>query len=188
MKMSVRSGFSVVLLVGLVADCSSSGHDGDVAKAIVEIAKINGEVDVERVSHYLRLPNLQRDLAWMEPPCGAEACTFSGYYDPPDSVFGITKVSLQRQTGASVVLGGKPARLDTLRLFFKPGYCPRATALADALASKATEMLMPGYDGGPSYKTTTFFVPQAHGDAVQITFVGDSTCSLTISHSRPLKS
>jgi hypothetical protein len=160
------------------------GHG--IAWAIAELAKINGEVDVQYLSHYLRLPNLQRDLTWQGPPSESEASNISAFYAPPNSDLGIAKVYLSRRRGGTAVLQGKPAEFHSLSLFLKPGSCPGESTLANAIGNKATTTRMPGYDGGPSYTTTTFFVPQSHGEPVQITFVGENTCNVTISHSRPL--
>jgi hypothetical protein len=168
------------------AAASEAEPGRDIARAIAELAKINGEVDVQYLSHYLRLPNLQRDLTWQGPSSESEASNFSAFYDPPDSAMGIAKVSLSRRTGGGVALRGKPAEFHSLSLFLKPSFCPGESTLADAIGSKATETTMPGYDGGPSFKTKTFFVPQSAGEPVQVSFVGENTCDLTISHVRPL--
>ena len=179
---------SFAILLAARSELTSARDEAsyDITRAIAELAKINGEVDVQYLSHYLRLPNLQRDLTWQGPSSESEPSRFSAYYDPPDSALGIAKVVLLRQTGGSVTFEGKPAEFHSLLLTLKPGYCPRESALANAIGSTATETLMPGYDGGPSYKTKTFFVPQSHGAPVQVGFLGDNTCGITISHFRPL--
>jgi hypothetical protein len=189
MRHRLFSSVSFAILLTARAELAAAGNAEsgyDIARAIAELAKINGEVDVQYLSHYLRLPNLQHDLTWQGPYSESESSNIGAFYDPPDSALGIAKVSLRRQTGSTVSIEGKPAEFHSLLLILKPDYCPRESALADAIGSKATENLMPGYDGGPSYKTKTFFVPQSHGAPVQVTFVGDNTCRITISHSRPL--
>lgn len=179
--------FSILLAARAESAAAIDAKPGyDIARAIAELAKINGEVDVQYLSHYLRLPNLQRDLTWQGPPSESEASNISAFYAPPNSDLGIAKVYLSRRTGGSAVLQGKPAEFHSLSLFLKPGSCPGESTLTDAIGNKATKTRMPGYDGGPSYTTTTFFVPQSHGEPVQITFVGENTCDVTISHSRPL--
>jgi hypothetical protein len=178
---------TVLLAAQAESTAASDAKPGyDIARAIADLAKINGEVDAQDLSHYLRLPNLQRDLTWQGPLSESDASNFSAIYAPPNSDLGIAKVYLTRRTGGSAVLPGKPAEFHSLSLFLKPGSCPEESTLTDAIGSKATKTRMPGYDGGPSYMATTFFVPQSHGEPVHITFVGENTCNVTISHSRPL--
>lgn len=157
----------------------------DIARAIVRLAKINGEVDLQYLTDILRLPGLRRDLIWHGPLTEVESLNVSAVYVPPNSELGIAKVYLSRKAGGTVMLQGKPAELHSLSIFLEPGSCPAESTLADAVGGKATNTRMPGYDGGPSYTTKTFFVSQTHGDPVQISF-SDDTCNLTMSHSRPL--
>jgi len=166
-----------------LASDAEPGHD--IAQAIVRLAKINGEVDLQYLTDILRLPDLRRDLTWHGPSTEVEALNVSAVYAPPNSELGIAKVYLSRKAGGTVMLQGKPAEFHSLSIFLKPGSCPAESTLADSVGGKATKTRMPGYDGGPSYTTKTFFVAQTHGAPVQISF-GDDTCNLTIAHSRPL--
>jgi hypothetical protein len=179
--------FAILLAARAELTPASNAEPGrDIAKAVAELAKINGEVDVQYLSHFLRLPNLQGGLTWQGPSSESEPSNFTAFYDPPNSDLGIVKVSLSRRTGGTAMLEGKPAEFHSLSIFIKSGSCPSESALADAIGSKATETPMPGYDGGPSYKTKTFFVPQRDGEPVQVSFVAENTCDVTISHFRPL--
>lgn len=158
----------------------------DIARAIAQLAKLRGEVDIQVLSQYLKLPNLEHELTWQGPLTESEASNISAVYTPPDSALGIAKVYLSRKTSGTAIRQGKSSEFHSLSLFLKPGSCPTESALTDAIGNKATKTQMPGYDGGPSYTTTTFFVPQSLGEPVQVSFVGENTCNVTISHYRPM--
>jgi len=142
---------SLSLLLATAAVAVDAEPGRDIAKAIAELAKINGEVDVQYLSHFLRLPNLDRGLKWHGPLSESEATDLDAFYAPRHSTL---------------------------------GSCPSKSTLAAAIEIAASESTMPGYDGGPSFKTTGLSVPQPKGESVTVIFVGDDTCHLTIGHSR----
>jgi hypothetical protein len=175
-----------ILLVVRTGSVSSSdaepGHD--LAKAIAEIAKINGEVDIQALSHFLELPDLGRDLQWSGPSPESGATNWAASYTPPDSALGITKIALGQRTVQAGMLADKSFEFHDLVLTLKPGSCPSVSTLTEAIGIEALESLMLGYDGGPPYKVKWFAVPQSHGEPVMVTLLGDDTCHVEMTQNR----
>jgi len=162
------------------------GNTGDIADAVATLAKMDWEVDIQSLSQQLKLPQLQDGIKWQAPFARYEAPMFSAYYDPVASEFGITKISIFWQIGNVKDEKGNPAIFNYLLLNMAPGRCLTAQRLTEALGAKPLSMQYPGVDGGPSSEGSTFMVPQNHGAPIQVSYFGQNTCRLTVSHIREL--
>jgi hypothetical protein len=148
----------------------------NIAKAFVAIIRRNGEVNIQDLSSTFNLPGLDRELIWQGPFGGYQVPIFTGYYDPPDSTFGIRKITITWDMSPLVRPHGQPAILQRLVVFLKSGYCPTEAEMTAATGVQMREMMLPGFDGGPPSRSKFFPMLSDKGSPMTINY-GDYTLS-----------
>ncbi|MYM26061.1 hypothetical protein GTP46_25865 [Duganella sp. FT135W] len=183
-RLSTIFGAVILASVSQVSAQLQEESSGQViAEAVAKLARIDQEVDIRAIEQELKLPNLNEQIIWQGPFSAHSSPRFFAYYDPPASELGIKKVVIHWSLEQSPP--NKPKILNVLNLELASMSCPTTTSLEAALGSKPIEFSVPGHDGGPSYNTTSFTVPQRNGDPVFVSF-GIDTCQISISHTRDL--
>lgn len=161
---------------------TDSGHV--IANAVAHLAKTGQEVNFREVARALKLPDLEQKIRWNGPPDSYTSQRFNAYYFPSTSELGITGVLISWSPTRS--LSSQKKFLTTLELEISSSSCPTYAALEESIGGKPLQYTSPGFDGGPSYDTTSFPVPQSNGEPGFVSFLGTNTCRITVANTRDI--
>lgn len=155
-----------------------------VAKAFTAIVRRDEEVNIQDLGQAFGLPELQNGaFTWHGPFGGYDEPRFSAYYDPPNSVVGITKIVIAWNAGPSARLNGKPGVELELTVFLRADACPSEAEMVTATGVPMSKSIAPGFDGGPSYPIQWFAMPSGNGQFKTIQY-SPGRCSLTAIYTR----
>ncbi len=183
---------AAILAQGLTATASpASRPDDGLSTALASLVTGEREVDVRFLGRALKLPALlepgksrwsESALEW-SGPVDRQRSDFAANYEPYNSAYGITRLTIIWQFGVSS--DGRFTVFNALKLTFATGHCPDQTRLAASLSVKSKRAFTPAYESGSS-PLTVFFIPQSEGQPVQFSFPEGNTCNLSITHVRPI--